>query len=118
MVALLGIAVWVLPTLLFAVVARWADTSVTQRVATGLMFPVGWIGGLAVAMWRNTIQMSEFLAAHRGVPMTEEEFFSVPDGPQIFTGWILVGWLPVVIGFLLTRPLRRRALERLGKSTD
>jgi len=118
MVALLGIVVWVLPVLLFAVVAWRAESSITLRVATGLMFPVGWICGLGLVMWRNTIQLSEFLATHRGVRMTEEEFSSVPDGPNVFAGWILLGWLPVVIGFLVTRSLRRRAVERLGKATD
>ncbi|WP_341406898.1 hypothetical protein [Luteolibacter soli] len=94
------------------------ESSVSLRVMTFMMFPVGWICGLGLAMWRNTIQMSEFLAKHRGEQMTEEEFFSVPDGPNVFAGWILLGWLPVVIGFLVTLPLRRRAAERCVNFAD
>jgi hypothetical protein len=118
MVTLLGIAAWAVPALLFAAVTWGSKSNVTLWVVTGLMFPVGWICGLGLLMWRTSIQMSEFLAKHRGEAMTEEEFFSVPDGPNVFAGWVVLGWLPVVIGFLVTRPLRRRAIERHAKSAD
>jgi len=118
MTGLLVIAAWVVPALLFAAVTWGRKSEVAIRVASGLMFPVGWICGLSLLMWRVSILTSEFLATHRGKEMTEEEFFSVPDGPNIFAGWVVLGWLPVVIGFLVTRPLRRRAIERHAKSAD
>jgi hypothetical protein len=118
MSTLLVIAAWVVPAVLFAAVTWGRKSEVAIRVATGLMFPVGWICGLSLLMWRVSILTSDFLAAHRGKEMTEEEFFSVPDGPNVFAGWILLGWLPVLVGFLVTRPLRRRAIERGSELPD
>jgi hypothetical protein len=44
--------------------------------------------------------------------VTEDDMLALGDYPNVFAGWVLLGWLPIVVGLLLSARLIQKKAQQ------
>jgi hypothetical protein len=66
-----------------------------------MLIPVAWGSGLVASIIGHTFHVSAWRSANPKGIVTEEDMISLGDYPNVFVGWLLLGWIPVVLGLVL-----------------
>jgi hypothetical protein len=62
-----------------------------------------WILGLVASFLGQSFHEAGWLATHPDGIQTEEDMMAHGDYPNVFAGWIMLGWIPVLAGLILSR---------------
>ncbi len=97
---------WIAPIVILVGVSRWMNTRsvrlVKQRVVRAILVPVVWCIGLIGSLIAHAFYESVWHSANPNGIVTEEEMVALGDYPNVFAGWVLLGWIPVLVGFVLS----------------
>jgi hypothetical protein len=96
---------YIAPVAVIFGVSRWMHTrsmqSAKQRIIIAILIPVAWVIGLVASFIGHTFHASAWHSANPKGIITEEDMITLGDYPNVFAGWLLLGWLPVVLGLVL-----------------
>ena len=73
-----------------------------QRVVRMMLVPAVWVLGLIGSFVGQAFHEAAWLADHPAGAATEMDILSLGDYPNVFAGWVILGWVPVLIGLLLS----------------
>ena len=111
MLELLSLAVqvgaWLSPAaLLYVLSERLRRSTLTPGRKRGfllLAMPVVWIIGGLLVLRAFDVHAIAWHDRHPAGPITEEDMIALGDAPNVFASWILIGWIPVLFGFVAAR---------------
>lgn len=87
---------------------------VKQRVVLAVLVPAVWCIGLIGSFIGQTAHESAWHSANPSGIVAEEDMVALGDYPNVFDGWVLLGWIPVVVGLVLSgRRNRDRRAQRV-----
>jgi len=102
------------PVVVIVGASRWMHTRsiqrTKQRIILALIIPIAWGIGLVASFIGHTFHASAWRAANPQGTVTEEDMVAIGDYPNVFVGWLLLGWLPVILGLVLC--VRRNRSEQ------
>ena len=97
---------WMAPIVILVGVSRWIQTRfvqiVKQRLIWAILVPVVWLIGLIGSFVGQAFHESAWHSANPNGVVTEKDMVALGDYPQVFIGWVLLGWIPVVTGLVLS----------------
>ena len=73
------------------------------RLVLVLLIPAIWFLGLSAWMQGQAFHQAGWVASHGRHAFTEEEMLEEGDSPNAFAGWLLLGWMPLLLGGILAR---------------
>jgi hypothetical protein len=98
---------WIAPIVILVATSRWMRSrsvgSSKRRVIQTLLVPLVWVLGLVGTSVGHAFHEAGWLAAHPEGIVTEEDMMALGDYPNVFAGWVLLGWVPVVFGLVLSK---------------
>ena len=71
-------------------------------LSAGMIFVV-WQGMLTILFYRQRLHEITWRRENAGRPLTEDSLVALGDYPNVFAGWLLFAWIPVVIGWMLAK---------------
>jgi hypothetical protein len=80
---------------------NWDDAR--RKRTRRLMLPVAWLAGLTVMECAMAGAQDVWRMNHRGELAARVQTLSFPGAAQIFSGWLVLGWLAVLIASVATR---------------
>jgi len=101
---LLWTSVWATPFTIQGVMVRLGLALGWKRalpVLGGLLIPVTWMAGLFAAHYAQAYDNGLWFELHWDADL--DESFGRGDAPNVFAGWVLMGWIPVIVGHALSR---------------
>jgi uncharacterized membrane protein len=102
---------WIGPIVILLGTARWMSSrSITtwkRRIILAILIPLLWVAGLIASFTGLRFHQSIWFAEHPKGIVTEDDMVALGDYPNVFAGWILVGWLPIAAGLFLSNRLIR-----------
>jgi hypothetical protein len=104
---------WIAPIVILFATARWMSSrSITtwkRRIILAILIPLLWVVGLIASFFGHAFHESLWFAEHPKGILTEDDMVALGDYPNVFVGWMLVGWLPIIAGLsLFNRQLRKQ----------
>jgi hypothetical protein len=98
---------WIAPIVILVAASRWMHAksvgSIKRRVIQTLLVPLVWILGLVGSFVGQAFHEAAWFAAHPGGICTEEDMMALGDYPNVFAGWVLLGWVPILVGLALAK---------------
>jgi len=98
---------WIAPIVILVLTSRWMRSrsigSTKRRVIQTVLVPLVWALGLVGSFVGHAFHEAGWLAAHPEGIVTEEDMMALGDYPNVFAGWVLLGWVPVLIGLVLAK---------------
>lgn len=89
---------------------RRGAPSGARRVLMAVFALVSWAVGIIAVTVGHHLHESAWLHQHPDGPVSEEDMAAIGDYPNVLTGWILLGWLPIVLGFVAAQRWSKRQL--------
>jgi hypothetical protein len=90
---------------------------VKQRVVWAVLVPAVWCIGLIGSFIGQAFHESAWHSANPNGIVAEEDMVALGDYPNVFVGWLLLGWIPVVVGLVLSvRRNRDQRAQPVGSS--
>ena len=85
-----------------------ATKASTRRMILVLLVPAAWLVELAGVTLGQCFGECAWYRQHPAGMVTEEDMMALGDYPNVFAGWVLTGWIPVLIGLVLSGRQGRR----------
>jgi hypothetical protein len=82
-----------------------------NRIIQTILVPVAWLIGLIGSLIGQAFHMSAWFSTNPNGIVTEEDMIALGDYPNVFAGWLLLGWIPVVIGLVLSARINQNQKE-------
>lgn len=96
---------WISPVLIFIGVSRSLGGSEVSGIHRKLMLliliPLTWLIGLSGSLLGHYFHERAWMVDHPHGAVTEEDILALGDYPNVLAGWLLLGWIPVMLGFFL-----------------
>ena len=89
---------------------------VRWRVVTISLVPFVWVVGLAGSLAGHYFHECAWVASHPAGVVTEDDMIALGDYPNVLAGWILLGWIPVLMGLVITRRKRKKIQAEQGEA--
>ncbi len=91
---------------------------VKQRVVRAILVPSVWSIGLIGSFIGQAFHESAWHSANPNGIVTEEDMVALGDYPNVFVGWVLLGWIPVVVALVLSVRRNRNLQAQQAGSYD
>lgn len=96
---------WISPVLIFIGVSRSLGGSeafeIRRKLILLMLIPLTWLIGLSGSFLGHYFHERAWMADHPLGAVTEEDMLALGDYPNVAAGWLLLGWIPVMLGFFL-----------------
>lgn len=103
---------WIAPIVVLFGVSRVLQNRSTsaskQKVVVLILIPVVWTIGLIGCLLAHSFHEASWHSNNPQGIVTEEDMIALGDYPNVFAGWVLLGWFPVALGLILARRQRRK----------
>ncbi|MBG7606608.1 MAG: hypothetical protein IZT59_01040 [Verrucomicrobia bacterium] len=98
---------WIAPIIILVAASRLVHAKsidpTRRRLILATLVPLVWIIGLISSFVGHSFHEAGWMASHPDGIRTEEDMMAIGDYPNVFTGWIILGWLPVLVGLVLSK---------------
>ncbi len=96
---------WTAPIFIPVMVHRWMGSrsiaSGKRRLVQALLLPLVWAVGWTTSIVGHSFHEAAWFAAHPDGVRTEMDMMELGDYPNVLSVWILLGWVPVMLGWFL-----------------
>lgn len=104
------------PVMILVGVTRWmrkkSVSIVKQRLVKAILVPIVWCIGLFGFLAGQAFHEIAWHSANPDGIVTEEDMDALGDYPNVSVAWILMGWIPVVVGVVLSARSTRNQTAR------
>lgn len=98
-----SIACYLATFLIFALIL-WKFKSPFLRFAGAL---IAWSTGMVLTHLVGQAEGTRIMRNAKPEDYTSEDFImSIPDGPNLSAGWIITGWIPLLLAYIVVKKLR------------
>jgi hypothetical protein len=98
---------WIAPIIILVAAPRLVHAKsidpTRRRLILAALVPLVWIIGLISSFVGHSFHEAGWMASHPDGIRTEEDMMAIGDYPNVFAGWIILGWLPVLVGLVLSK---------------
>ena len=112
---------WIAPIVILLTMSRWmysrSITTAKRRTVLAILIPFLWCAGLVSSLIGQAFHEAAWHTANPMGIVTEDDMLALGDSPNVFVGWILLGWLPIVVGLLLSNSLIQNKKEAQQAAT-
>lgn len=98
---------WIAPIVILVGVSRWmrgrSVAAPKRKAVLSVLVPFVWVCGLVCSFVGHYFHEAGWWMRHPEGIRTEEDMLALGDYPNVFAGWIMLGWIPVLVGLLLSK---------------